>query len=342
MAKAGQKILIVGPAWVGDIVMAQSLCIALAQEAEGTIIDVLAPSWSLPIVARMSEVRRGIEMPMGHGQLGLGLRWKLGRELKREGYDRAIILPRSLKAALVPAFAGIPTRTGFLGETRYGFINDIRPLDKDVLNQTVLRFSALGLPRGAPVPPPVHPPHLSVDVDAQAAARERLGLTGGRPIVGIMPGAEHGNAKQWPLDKYGQLAAQMEAQGYQVWIFGGPKDAPTGEEIASHAGEHTHNLCGKTSLVEVIDLIAACKAAVSNDSGLLHIAAAVGLPVVAIYGASSAAFTPPLTDRAIIVDLEMDCRPCFARVCPLGHTNCLNNIDVPRVAAALEQQLASA
>jgi len=333
--------LVVGPSWVGDMVMAQSLFKTLAAARPRSPIDVLAPGWSLPVLARMAEVRHGIEMPAGHGQFALAARWRLGRELRRAGYARAIVLPRSLKSALVPRFAGIAERTGYRGELRYGLLNDIRELDKSLLAQTVQRYTALGLPRDAPLPPAIRQPELRVDVQARRAARQRLGLDDPRPVIGLMPGAEYGPAKQWPLDYYAELAAQLLRDGRQLWIFGGGKDREAGERIASAAaaatsgGTAVHNLAGQTSLAEAIDLIAACAAVVSNDSGLMHVAAAVGRPLVAIYGSSTPDYTPPLSDRAEILYLAIDCSPCFARVCPLGHKRCLKDIAVADVQRAL-------
>jgi len=321
-------------------VMAQSLFKTLAAARPEAPIDVLAPGWSLPVLARMAEVRRGIEIPAGHGQFALAARWRLGRALRGEGYARAIVLPRSLKSALVPRFAGIAERVGYRGELRYGLLNDIRQLDKSLLTQTVQRYTALGLPRDAALPPAIRHPELRVDAQAQRQARQRLRLDDPRPAIGLMPGAEYGPAKQWPLDHYAELAAQLAREGRQLWVFGGARDRDAGERIAAGAKAAgidgaVRNLAGETSLAEAIDLIAACAAVVSNDSGLMHVAAAVARPLVAIYGSSTPDYTPPLSDRAEILYLGIDCSPCFARVCPLGHTRCLKDIAVADVRTAL-------
>jgi heptosyltransferase-2 len=323
---AADKVLVVGPSWVGDMVMAQALYKQLRLTDPRVEIHVVAPPWSLPVLERMPEVARGIELAVGHGELGLGCRWSLARRLRGERYTRAIVLPRSAKAALVPWLAGIPRRTGFRGEWRYGLLNDVRPLEPR-LDQTVKRFGALGLPRGAPLPDPL-PAALRPRLRSDAANLERLrsahGLTPGARIAALMPGAEYGPAKRWPAAHYGALAAALARQEADVVVLGSAKERSIGDEVAALAASaRVHNLCGATSLADVVDLLAAADVAVSNDSGLLHVAAAAGAPVVAIYGSSSPQFTPPLTDAASIVSLAIECSPCFERECPLGHLRCL-------------------
>lgn len=335
------RYLIAGPAWVGDMVMAQSLFITLKQHHPQAEIDVLAPAWSVPLLERMPEVREAITVPVGHGELGLGRRWRLGRKLRERSYDHAIITPRSFKAALIPYFAKARVRTGYRGEMRYGLLNDIRSLDKSILKQTVQRYVALGWPADAPLPPPVPRPRLTIDVANQEAAMRRLHLDIERPIVGLMPGAEYGPAKQWPIPYYADLARRLIQGGMQVWIFGSAKDRPVTDTIATGAGEHVHNLAGKTSLVEAVDLIARCAAVVSNDSGLMHVAAAVDRPLIAIYGSSTPDYTPPLTEHAEILYRRLECSPCFERECPLGHSECLKGIGVDVVLAACHRQLDS-
>lgn len=326
-----QKVLVVGPAWVGDMVMAQSLFITLKRQNPDVLIDVLAPGWSLPLIARMPEVRKGIEMPVGHGEFGFGKLRRLGISLRNEQYDRAIVLPRKLKAALVPWFARIPRRTGFRGESRYGLINDMRPLDESLLTQTVQRFVALGLEQAPKTVPPIPEPHLQVDATNRARLLIELGLNTDRPTIAFMPGAEYGPAKQWPPEYYAQLAARLAQSGHQVWVMGSAKESALGESIRAASGNTATNLCGRTQLVDTVDLLSLCARAVSNDSGLMHVAAAVGVPLVAIYGSSTPEYTPPLTAAADILYLRLDCSPCFERTCPLGHYNCLRHISVDRV-----------
>lgn len=335
---AGEKFLIVGPAWVGDMVMAQSLFKTLRRHFLDSVIDVLAPAWSAPLVSRMPEVRRHVELPVGHGEVGWAARRRLGRSLRDEKYSQAIVLPRSFKAALVPFFARIPRRTGYRGEWRYGLINDMRPLDKSVLTQTVQRFTALGLEAGAPLPPVIEQPRLTVDMANQQRALSQLGLSLERPVVGFVPGAEYGPAKRWPTEYFGQLAAKLVALGCQVWLFGSNKDQTVCDEIQAAAPE-TISLAGKTRLEDAIDLIALTRLVVTNDSGLMHIAAATGRELIALYGSSSPGYTPPLTARAKVMYLKLECSPCFERECPLGHYRCLNEITVEQVLAECEQVL---
>mgnify|MGYP001765069677 FL=1 len=337
MSAPDLRVLVVGPSWVGDMVMAQSLFRALKHDRPEVQIDVLAPGWSLPLLARMPEVRAGVEMPLKHGELGLGRRWRLGRSLRGQ-YDQAIVLPGSLKSALVPFFAGIRQRTAFLGEQRYGLINDIRALDKDVLPMTVQRFVALGQAATDAQPPRILEPHLQVDTDNQQHLLQALGLSLDKPAVALMPGAEFGPAKQWPLAHFAALARDLLVQGRQVWIFGSQKDAAAGEAIAQQA-QGVVNLCGRTQLADAVDLIALCSAAVSNDSGLMHIAAALDVPTIALYGSSSPAHTPPLSAKARIVYLDLDCSPCFRRVCPLGHTRCLHEITPEQVFGHVQEMM---
>jgi heptosyltransferase-2 len=335
----GDKVLVVGPSWVGDMVMAQALYKLLRRESPAAEIHVVAPPWSLPVLERMPEVARGIELGVGHGELGLGRRRALGVALRAERYSRAIVLPRSAKSALVPWFAKVPVRTGFRGEWRYGLLNDVRPSDPR-LDQTVKRFVALGQPRGAE-PPQALPPELRPRLRSDAANLKRLralhALRDGAALAALMPGAEYGPAKRWPAAHYGALAAELARQDKDVVVLGSAKERAIGDEVVTRAADpRVHNLCGATSLADVVDLLGTADVAVSNDSGLLHVAAAAGAPVVAIYGSSSPKFTPPLTAAAAVVSLELECSPCFARECPLGHRRCLNELEPATVLRAVD------
>jgi heptosyltransferase-2 len=335
------KVLIVGPSWVGDMVMAQSLYRLLLARQPQPEIHVLAPLWSLPILERMPEVARGIEIAVGHGELGLRTRYALGVRLREERYGQAIVLPRSAKAALVPFFARVPRRTGFRGEWRYGLLNDMRRFDPQ-LDQTVKRFVALAPERaastmGLPVPPR---PRLRIDPANRERLWRDLDLPRNVRIVAMMPGAEYGPAKRWPSDRFGELAARLAAEGIGVLVLGSAKERYLGEEIVRVAALRlVRNLCGETTLADAIDLLAASDVAVSNDSGLLHVAAATDTHVIALYGSSSPSFTPPLTDAKTVIYLALDCSPCFQRECPLSHLRCLRDIDVGRVLAAVRAQL---
>jgi len=330
----GERILVVGPSWVGDMVMAQSLFMTLKTRHPGCRLGVLAPGWSLPILERMAEVDEAIALDVGHGEFG----WKVRREVARSlrgRFDRAIVLPRSWKSALVPFLARIPRRLGFTGEQRYGLLNERRRLDKAVLDQTVKRFVALGMLGEEALDGhfPIPRPRLAVDAGNLAELRRVHGLSS-RPAIGMMPGAEYGPAKQWPLEHFRTLAEALVAEGFEVRVLGGPKDAEAGEAIVRGL-EHVHNLCGRTRLADAVDLLADCRQVVTNDSGLMHVAAAVSTRVHALYGSSSPAYTPPLTDSAEIHYLALDCSPCFARTCPLGHTRCLVELSPERLLASV-------
>ena len=304
------------------MIMSQVIYSALLEQYPNINIDVLAPSATLPLLTRMPEVNRGILIDQTHGQVGLSYRFRLGAELGGNNYDWAIVTPNSLKSALVPFAAGIPLRTGFLGEYRYFLLNDINLLNKARQPLMTDRFLALV----GKTPAEMIPPRLCVDLDSQAAFLGRHRLATEKPVIGFCPGAEFGDAKKWPEAHYGALAKQLIDQGYRIWIFGAPADQATGEFIVSIAGKDCINLAGQTSILEALDLLAICQTVVSNDSGLMHVAAAVGTRVVAIYGSTSPAFTPPISKTAHIVSRGLDCSPCFKRTCPLGHKNCLNKL----------------
>jgi heptosyltransferase-2 len=316
------------------MVMAQALFRQLRAGEPEMVLDVVGPPWSVPLVGRMPEVRRGIPLAVGHGELGLRARWALARSLRGAGYDRAIVLPRSFKSALLPWLARIPVRTGFDAELRGLLLNDVRRLDRQVLDQTVKRFLALGLPPGAPLPLPLAPV-LRVDEANRSALLARFGL-GQRPAIALLPGAAYGPAKQWPIRHYAELAGQLAGLGHEVWVLGSAGERSLGEQITAGAGPAAHNLCGQTTLEDTVDLLSATRAAVTNDSGLMHVAAAAGTRVIAIYGSSSPDFTPPLTANREILYRRLECSPCFRRECPLGHLNCLNGISPATVAGLLQ------
>lgn len=335
-----ERILVVGPAWVGDMVMAQSLFKTLKQrQPQPPTIDVLAPFWSHALLARMAEVDNALALPLKHGQLGLGTRYRLGRRLQADGYEQAILLPNSFKSALVPYWAKIPRRTGFLGEQRWGLVNDIRPLDKTQLPMTVQRFVALGLERDAALPPPVAAPTLQPPAEEVEAALTRLGLQQpAQPLLGLCPGAEYGPAKRWPADYFLEISRAMQSVGWAVWIFGSAKDSAIGRWLASRGGGV--DLTGKTSLAEAVDLLSLTRVVVSNDSGLMHVAAALERPIIALYGSSDPNATPPLSAKAKILSLGLTCSPCFQRRCPLQHLRCLRDLAPQQVLAAVEDAVA--
>jgi heptosyltransferase-2 len=334
-----RRILVVGPAWIGDMVMAAALFRLLRGEDRDVSIDVLGPPWSVPLAGRMADVRRGIALSVDHGEFAFGRRRRLGIELRAEGYDRAIVLPRAFKAALVPYFARIPWRTGYATELRSLLLTDARVLDRVALNQTVKRFMALGVSPGEPVPEP-QPPRLRIDTANRAALLDRFGI-GRRPAVALMPGAAFGPAKRWPVENFASLARDLVARGFEVWVLGSAIERELGNSVCDGAGPAAHNLCGATTLEDTVDLLSAAQAAVTNDSGLMHVAAAAGTHVVALFGSSSPVFTPPLTPNRTVHYLGIECSPCFARECPLGHLRCLTGIAPGQVLSALPGPAAS-
>ena len=335
MSNVETKFLIVGPAWVGDMVMAQSMFKLIKEQNPEAVIDVVAPAWTEPLLARMPEINQAIPLALGHGQLGLRQRWRVGVQLRDRHYDRAIVLPRSLKSAIIPFAARARRRTGFLGEMRWGLLNDIRPLDKQALPRTVDRFNFLAREHNTSTHTPQ--PQLQALNDGLVLLQRMSTSVPEVPVLGICPGAEYGPAKRWPVRYFAEVAnAQLDA-GKQVWLFGSEKDANITHEIQRLSNNRCLDLGGVTKLAEAIDLMAMTSAMVTNDSGLMHVAAAVGRPVVAIYGSSDPGFTPPLSDKARVIRLGLECSPCFKRECPLGHLRCLKDIKPDMVLAALRE-----
>lgn len=336
------KILIIGPSWVGDMVMAQGLFIALKQRHPKATIDVLAPSWSNALLERMPQVNKSIVMPLGHGQLDLGMRWRLGRQFASEGYDSAIVLPNSLKSALIPFFAGIKQRIGWRGEMRYGLLNDIRLLNPKKYPLMIERFVALAGAAAEPLPE-IPKPRLEINAKDIQLALQKFDLNTKKPILILCPGAEFGEAKRWPSEYFAEVAQQKIDQGWQTWLMGSTADQPITDKIhlqlSKTARQWCINLAGKTNLAEAVDLISLATGAVSNDSGLMHIAAALGRPLVSIYGSSSPAFTPPLHNASKILRTDIKCSPCFKRSCRYGHMKCLTEISAQQVLQGLDDLL---
>lgn len=303
-----QRILVVAPNWIGDALMAQPLLAAL--KARGANIDVLAPPWVAAVTRRMPEVSEVIEAPLRHGALQLGERWRLARRLPP--YQEAFVLPNSWKSALIPFLAGIPRRTGYRGEARYGLLNRIQKASGAAMPA---HYAALA---GGAKPPQ----KLRVAEEEISETKRKFGI-GGRYAV-LCPGAEYGPAKRWPY--FAGLAPRL---GMPAVVLGAAGDAHAAAGIAGT------NLVGKTTLDEAVRLIAGAGVVVSNDSGLMHVAAALGRPQVAIFGSSSPEHTPPASPAARVLWLKLECSPCFARECPLGHFRCMKEITVERVLAEI-------
>jgi heptosyltransferase II len=329
------RILIVAPSWVGDALLSQPLLTLLKRQDPDSTIDVLGPGWALPIFRRMPEVGETIESPFAHGELALGKRLRLGRTLRARHYDRAYVLPNSFKSALVPWFARIPERIGFVGEARRVLLTDARKLDEQALPLMVQRFAHLAGPGGVAAEGPLPNPSLQIEPAERDGLMAQLGLARPSRLVCFCPGAEYGPAKRWPPGYFGELAAALAAEGSTVWIVGSSKERDIGEEVRSASAGAALNLCGRTTLDQAVVLLSAADSVVTNDSGLMHVAAALDRPMVALYGSSSPAFTPPLSKRARILKLDVPCSPCFERVCPLGHFDCMMKLMPGRVLAEI-------
>lgn len=329
------RILIIGPSWVGDMVMAQGLFQLLKQQPN-TIIDVLAPAWTHPLLARMPEVNDALSLPFQHGEFKLLQRWKFAQTLKSRKYQQAIILPNSWKSALIPFALNIPKRTGWLGEARWGLLNDVRYLNKKRLPLMIERFTSLGLPKNIPLPQSSFTPALSISSSERDIAIAKYQLNIQKPILILCPGAEFGTSKRWPAEYFAQVANEKLKQDWQIWILGSVKDQTVAEVIQQHTKNACYNLTGKTSLAEAIDLISLATIVISNDSGLMHIAAALQRKLIAIYGSTDAHFTPPLTNKAQILSINLTCRPCFQRECPLQHHRCMRDLKPNVVIQAIQ------
>ncbi len=322
--------------------MAQSLFIALKNQHPSCRIDVLAPAWTFALLEKMPEVTNAIVLPVPRGQLSLIERYQLGKRLRLENYDQAIVLPNSWKSALIPFFAAIPLRTGYIGESRWGLLNDIRKLDKRLLKMTVQRFVALGLPKNAALPPKCPMPAIVIENDSQQSVAQKFKLTSAMKIIVLCPGAEYGEAKRWPISHYADIAKRKFGQGWQVWLLGSDKDNAIAEQINQASGNVCNNFAGRTSLAEAVELMSLASVVVTNDSGLMHVAAALDKDLIALYGSSDPGFTPPLNKKAKIISLNLDCSPCFKRECPLyppeheNHTQCLAKIKPDRVLDTLD------
>jgi heptosyltransferase-2 len=323
-----KNYLIVGPSWVGDMVMAQSLFIDLKRREPDAQIDVLAPAWSSALIDRMPQVRALIVGDFKHGKLSLGERWRLGKSLRSRRYSNAIVLPNSLKSALVPAVARIPIRSGWLGEQRWGLLTDVRRLNKQLYPMTVQRFIALGL-SGDEVPrceAEIPAPNLDVDSSQVQQVLTKNKLDASKSVLVLCPGAEFGVSKQWPVEHYAEVANHYLERGWQVWLMGSPNDRAGCSQIDQRCRKQCVVLAGNTTLPEAIDLMSCASLVISNDSGLMHIAAALQKPLVAVYGSTDPSHTPPLSDNHKIARLGLDCSPCFKRECPLGHLDCLREL----------------
>ncbi len=336
-----ERILIVGPAWVGDMMMAQTLFKLIKQRNPNSVLDVLAPSWTKPLLDRMPEVNESLDLPFAHGELRVRDRYRLGRLLRSRGYDQAFVLPNSYKSALIPFWANIPRRTGWVGELRYGLLNDIRHLDEARFPLMIQRFMALALLPNENLPEVYPRPELTLSAESVASTLQRFRLmTSDEPILALCPGAEFGSSKRWPPEYFAEIAKTKLSEGWRVWLLGSAKDKVITDQIDALTDHRTLNLAGNTSLTEVIDLLSLANFVVTNDSGLMHVAAALNRPTVVMYGSTSPKFTPPLSERVQILRLDLPCSPCFQRECPLRHFNCMIELKPDLVLSAMDAIIA--
>ena len=350
------RSLIVAPNWIGDAVMAQPLVALLAQADAGGSIDALAPPHIAPVMQAMPGIDTVLETSNRHGKLDLRMRWRTARALAARRYDRAFVLPNSFKSALIPFLAGIRLRIGYRGEARHVLLNRLhderddkaRTSDEpDGLEATrtpmVEHYAQLALAPGQSLTEAVPDPVLRADKRASLDAKRRLGLPDD-PVIVLAPGAEYGPAKRWPARHFAALAHLIadEWPEASIVLLGAARERTLATEIVALSGLALRNLCGETSMHEAIALIADARGVVSNDSGLMHVAAALGRPQVALFGPTDPRHTPPRSARARALWLHLPCSPCFSRNCPLGHNNCLNDIVPTAAFAALDQVMRQA
>lgn len=332
-----KKILVVGPSWLGDMIMSQALFKILKSKFNCTI-DIIAPEWSRPIVDRMPEIANSISLPIQHGELALLLRYQLGRKLRQEHYDQAIILTNSWKSALIPFVANIPQRTGWLGEMRWGLLNDVRYLNKQKLPLMMQRYIALGYAKEEEIPQQYPYPKLIANV---AAGQELLTkfkvINQGKKILALCPGAAFGSAKRWPVNYFAEVAKMQINAGWDIWFFGSKQDKPVVDNILQQVPMPCVNFAGQLQLAETVDLMALVQVVISNDSGLMHMASGLGKYIVGIYGSTSPEFTPPFGPAAKIVTKNLSCSPCFKPECPLGHHQCMTTITPQHIVELLNK-----
>jgi heptosyltransferase II len=332
-------ILIVPYMWIGDFVRCHTVIQLLRARYPDRPIDMLTTTLCAPLTDYMPGLRQAIVADLPRKSLALVQQKALADRLRQEDYGTALIMPRTWKAALAPFFAGIPERTGFVGEARFFLLNDLRFGERG-LQRMVDRCAMLALPSGAASPAPLPVPELKVPPAEIAAWRSRRGLAAeSRPVVALAPGAV-GPSKRWPSTSYAALTRRLLAEGFAVWVLGGPDEKPLAAEIVGSAD--AHDLTGH-DLRDAILALASASAAVSNDSGLLHVAAALGTPSIGIFGPTSPWHWAPLNPLAATMETEsmLDCRPCHKPVCRLGHHRCMRDIGADEVFAATRRALAA-
>ncbi len=340
-----KKYLIISPSWLGDLIMSQSLYKALKSQDPNCIIDIYAPAYTMPILDRMPEISKKIVNPFEHGAFNFRQRYAEGRKLRDEHYDSVFILPNSLKSAFVGFFANIADRRGFKGESRYILINNMRT-NKNDFPLMVERYVALAFDKNivktAKDLPKFDYPKLDVKPLNKDRAEE-LGLDFSKKNLILGCGANYGPSKLWPVEYFARVSDWWIENGGNVIGIGSQKDIPTVAKIYEKLSEknkkHFSDIAGKTNLTEALDIVGSSTAAVCNDSGLMHTVAAADIPQVCIFGSTSTGYTPPLSDKAICVESDEPCHPCFKRTCKFDTYACLKKITPEMVISKLQQLL---
>jgi heptosyltransferase-2 len=323
--------------WIGDFVRCHTVIQLLRARFPGRPVDVLATPNNSPLADYMPGVRKAIIAELPRRSLGLAQQRALAERLKHESYGTALVMPRTWKSALAPFLAGIPERIGFAGEARFLLLNDIR-FGERALPRMIDRCAALTLPKSAKPPPKWPAPKLEVQPSEAAAWRRLRDLSeNGRPVIALAPGAV-GPSKRWPTTAYGALTRKLLAAGFAVWVLGGPDEKPLAAEIVRDTS--ARDLTGR-DLRDAILALASASAAVSNDSGLLHVAAALGAPSIGIFGPTSPWHWAPLNSLAATIKVadQLPCQPCHKPVCRLGHHRCMEEISTDQVFKAIQQAL---
>lgn len=336
------KVLVVGPSWLGDLIMTQSLLKILHKQ--GKTIEVLAPKWNHGILECMPEVSKAIEMPFDHGELKIFSRYSFAKELKAAQYDECIVVPNSFKSALIPFWAKIPKRTGWLGEFRYGLLNNTQKLNKQKLPLMVQRLISLAyfgqnFNQDNIESVSYDYPRLVISKNVKDQVRAKFNLNDHDQYIALAPGAAYGDTKRWPAEYFAEIASKKIQQGYKIILLGSPKDREVTDKINHLTEEQCINLAGQLALPETVAIISLANALVSNDSGLLHVAAALDIPLIGIYGSTSPDFTPPLIEdnKKEIIKSDLSCSPCFKQTCKFGHLKCLYNLTPSKVNQSLDK-----
>jgi heptosyltransferase-2 len=334
-----RPVLLIPYQWIGDFVRCHSVVKLIKERSPDRPVDVLTSSLCAPLLDYMPGIRRGIVVDLPRGRLAYPEHRDLAERLKHENYGTALIMSRKWKAALAPWLAGIPERVGFVGEMRFGLLSDVRFGEKE-LPRMIDRCAVLALRKNAARPSEWPLPELVVPADKIATWRQWRGLVEDvRPLVVFAPGAV-GPSKRWPTAYYAEAARKLADAGMAVWVVGGPSEKPLAAEIIAAAGPRARDLTGE-DLRNAILALADADAAVSNDSGLLHVAAAIGTPAVGIFGPTSPWHWAPLNPISAVIETrtEVSCRPCHKPTCRFGHHRCMREIPAAQVIEAVRNAL---